>query len=110
MWVDIIAGKIHRVFLPNFETPPPNDYSDEELASTVGSHEMIQIDDSVGFIGLTPDVNILVCGCGNGYGTANFSGKSFEYRHAFLESNPYIRFNEGAIDDEGNLWCGTMSK
>ncbi|ODV96224.1 hypothetical protein PACTADRAFT_33402 [Pachysolen tannophilus NRRL Y-2460] len=102
LWVDIIAGEVHRVFLP------AND--EENVKEMLSTHEVVKVEDSCGVIGLTSDNDIYIVGCQKGVGFVNFKTKEFKYK-LFFPSETYnisLRSNDGSIDDKGNFWVGTM--
>ncbi|ODV78974.1 Gluconolactonase putatively [Suhomyces tanzawaensis NRRL Y-17324] len=98
LWVDIIAGEVHRVFL-----------------SQEGSHhhQVLKHHDpqeSVGAIALTSNDNVvLVCGK---YGVAkgDFSTGQIEaYFFKYPHDGTRLRSNDGIVDPWGHLWIGVMT-
>lgn len=99
LWIDIIAGEVHRVGL------------DLQGFAIVDTHVTIAFMDeteSVGAIALTKNCDkVLVCGK-RGVAIGDFLTLSITY---FLRypSNPRLRSNDGIIDPWGNLWIGLMT-
>ncbi|CAN3353831.1 cell growth-regulated gene 1 protein [Diutina catenulata] len=99
LWIDIKRGEIHRVLV-----------SDGSLQWS--THEEIKHHDpaeSVGFIGLTTDVDTVVACCKYGVAYANFATGNLDYQFRFHKDHKRLRSNDGLIDPDGNLWIGTMT-
>lgn len=107
LWVDIIAGEVHRVFLPIGTL----EYTAKQLQEIKDSHEVVKVPDSVGVIGLTSNPDVYIAGCQRGVGFVDFNKGSFQYKVEYpAEShNEKYRSNDGAIDHLGNFWVGTIS-
>ncbi|CDK26281.1 unnamed protein product [Kuraishia capsulata CBS 1993] len=109
LWLDVIAGEIHRVFLPSESL---ESYGSEDLIKVAETHEIIKTGSPVGVIGLTSDDDVLIAGCKEGAGFASFKTKTFEYKYLF-ETDPEVvknmRSNDGSVDKDGNFWVGTMN-
>lgn len=95
LWVDIIAGEVHRVIA--------NDWSTHEFLKWKGK-------DSAGCVLLTQDDDeVIVCGK---YGLAkgNFKKGSLEYFKKFdFDNGERLRSNDGYVDPWGNIWLGIMN-
>lgn len=95
LWVDIIAGEVHRVIAMDWAT-----------------HEVLKWEgkDSAGCVLLTNnDDEVIVCGK---YGLAkgNFADKTLEYFKKFdFENGDRLRSNDGYVDPWGNIWLGIMN-
>lgn len=98
LWVDIIKGEVHRLWL-----------------GTENKHEMLKFEDakeSIGAIGLTSNDNVIII-CGK-YGVAegNFINKTIKYFLMYNHDDRQkhrLRSNDGAIDPWGHLWVGVMT-
>ncbi|KAK6464158.1 Gluconolactonase putatively [Scheffersomyces coipomensis] len=102
LWVDIIAGEVHRVVL-----------NDEPFKT----HEFLKWEspeESIGAITLTSDNDIILI-CGK-YGVAKGNFKTRDPIEYFLkyplqskDEALRLRSNDGIIDPWGNLWIGLMN-
>ncbi|CAK9440974.1 uncharacterized protein LODBEIA_P48430 [Lodderomyces beijingensis] len=98
LWVDIIVGEVHRVYLAD-----------------LNKHEVLKWSEpkeSIGFIGLTknPDV-VLVCGK-SGLAKGDFASNTIEYFFMYplsAREKERLRSNDGIIDPWGHLWIGLMT-
>ncbi|ODQ77697.1 hypothetical protein BABINDRAFT_10024 [Babjeviella inositovora NRRL Y-12698] len=104
LWVDIIAGEVHRVKLLEGD-----DYTPEQLTTVAATHEVVKVPDSVGVIGLTKDKDVYIAGCQFGYGFVSFVTGEFVYRKRYANALATLRSNDGTVDPQGNFWVGTMS-
>ncbi|KAI5965713.1 CGR1 [Candida pseudojiufengensis] len=98
IWIDIILGEIHRVSLTD-----------------LNKHEILKWEnpkESVGFIGLTSNEDIVLVAAKSGLAYGNFKTKKLEYffKYPFTDSEKdRLRSNDGIIDPWGNLWIGVMN-
>ncbi|KAH3679334.1 hypothetical protein WICMUC_001074 [Wickerhamomyces mucosus] len=105
LWVDIIKGEIHRVFLKG-----------NKLNRSYENHEIFIIpNESIGVIHLTSNDDIVLLGANFGIAEFKFSTNSFKYLWKFdklpeiLQGQDYkLRSNDGNIDPNGNIWQGLM--
>ncbi|CCH45951.1 Regucalcin [Wickerhamomyces ciferrii] len=104
LWVDIIAGKLHRVFL---SSTTESEYSIDELKKVEATHEVYENpNENFGVIFLTKDDDLVLIGCREGVASFDFRTKKFEYVTKFGESGDKLRSNDGNIDPLGNIWIG----
>ncbi|KAH3673021.1 hypothetical protein WICPIJ_009940 [Wickerhamomyces pijperi] len=114
LWVDIIAGEVHRATL----------HGDKHTRS-YSNHETFKIpNESIGVIHLTTDPDVVLLGGRIGIASYRFSSGEFNYLWTF-DGNPEIiasssfenepcqssyklRCNDGNIDPNGNIWQGLM--
>lgn len=101
LWVDIIAGEVHRIFLDD------GNYSKR--------HQVISFKEpgeSIGAIGLTEDNNrVLIC-AKYGIAIGSFETKEISYFFKFPHSDEQkrrLRSNDGIVDPWGHLWIGVMT-
>ncbi|RCK58972.1 Cell growth-regulated gene 1 protein [Candida viswanathii] len=98
LWIDIIAGKVHRV--------DASDGSNHELLKWTTPGE------SVGAIGLTSNPDIVLVCAKHGLAYGDFNKKTIEYffRYPYSETqHARLRSNDGIVDPWGNLWIGVMN-
>lgn len=108
LWVDIIQGEVHRVFLDNTNTNTNTSSSSHETLKWDSSNE------SIGAICLTNDPNKLIICSKYGLAYGDFSSSTIEYFFKYPHTtNPdeklRLRSNDGIIDPWGNLWIGVMN-
>lgn len=107
LWVDIIRGQLHRVFLEG------------GLANrTSKSHEVHTFpNESIGVIYLTEDDDLVLLGGQLGLAEFRFSAAFFDYKIRYDTNtvvNPagldeyILRSNDGNVDPNGNIWQGLM--
>ena len=100
LWVDIIQGEVHRVFLDNTNT---------NINTSSSSHETLKWDssnESIGAICLTNDPNKLIICSKYGLAYGDFSSSTIEYFFKYPHTtNPdeklRLRSNDGIIDPWG---------
>lgn len=106
LWVDIIAGELHRVFLSNTNSI---EYTNEELLKTQESHEVfLGADEYFGVVYLTNNDDIVLIGGKRGISEYNFQTKNFKYKFKYDDNDDKLRSNDGNIDPNGNIWQGLM--
>lgn len=100
LWVDIIAGEVHRAKLSGDFT---------------SSHEYLKFDDSresIGAIGLTSNDNVVIVCSKFGICKGNFADGSIEYILKYNHDEAQqkrLRSNDGIVDPWGHLWIGVMN-
>lgn len=105
LWVDIIAGKFHRVFLP---LDAGSEYSIDEAIQLKGSHEEFVVpNESIGVIYLTSDDNIVYLGAKAGIAEYNLLSREFTYKWLYPNASK-LRSNDGNISPDGDIWQGLM--
>lgn len=107
LWVDIIAGELHRVFLANTTA---EEYSSEELLKTQESHVAFAAPgEYFGVVYLTTHDDVVLIGGKRGIAQYDFRTKKFEYKFFYDEkTDGKLRSNDGNIDPLGNIWQGLM--
>lgn len=107
LWVDIIAGQLHRVSLANTTS---EEYTSDELLKTQESHEAFATpDEYFGVVYLTNKDEIVLIGGRRGIAEYNFNTKKFQYKFKYDEiTHGKLRSNDGNIDPNGDIWQGLM--
>lgn len=105
LWVDIIAGKFHRVRLP---ATSADNYTSQEKKQVEQSHEEFVIpDEYIGVIYLTDDDDVVYLGGKRGIAKYVLTTGEFKYKWLFPNGSK-LRSNDGNVDPEGNIWQGVM--
>lgn len=77
-----------------------------------GPIKCFQVDTSIGVIGLTKDIDKIICGVSKGVGILDMATGEYNQLVAYPDGNMVnghqLRSNDGSVDPEGNFWVGTM--
>lgn len=109
LWVDIIAGKIHRVHL--LDGIKGDNYTPEEINQVENSHEeYIVPNESIGVIYLVEgNDDLIYVGAQFGIATYQFSTQKFEYVLKYPQGDENLRSNDGNVDPSGKyIFAGLM--
>jgi sugar lactone lactonase YvrE len=66
------------------------------------------VGETVGFLALTPNPNLLVLGCRSGLTKLDLETGDLSALHAVEPDKPGNRINDGTVGPDGSLWFGTM--
>ncbi|QPG76644.1 hypothetical protein FOA43_004036 [Brettanomyces nanus] len=99
-WIDINRGYIYRTLLDSHDEPD--------------GIKSYKIDENIGLMGLTNDVNKVIVGVSKTIDVFDFSKGAIvhnlaRFPNGNVASNGWqLRSNDGCVDEKGNFWVGTM--